>query len=94
WEQARPGANANDMGNREDAAKVPKVMESEKWMLEHINSPFLSLIWSSETPVGSVLARECGASVTFELTDPPHSRASPLPQGISTLLKNAGNPHR
>ncbi len=28
---------------------------------------------------GSGLAREGGASVTDELTDPPHSRASPLP---------------
>ncbi|TSD76941.1 hypothetical protein FFI16_011115 [Pseudomonas sp. KBS0710] len=28
---------------------------------------------------GSGLARECGVSVTDKLTDPPHSRASPLP---------------
>ena len=29
---------------------------------------------------GSGLARECGGSVTHELTDTPYSRASPLPQ--------------
>ncbi|PJK34552.1 hypothetical protein CWC48_04890 [Pseudomonas sp. S10E 269] len=28
---------------------------------------------------GSGLARECGGSVNISLTDPPHSRASPLP---------------
>ena len=32
-------------------------------------------------PCGSGLARECGVSVNISITDPPHSRASPLPQG-------------
>ncbi len=35
------------------------------------------------SPVGAAvrLARECGVSVNISITDPPHSRASPLPQG-------------
>ncbi len=53
---------------------------------------------------GSGLAREGGASVTDELTDPPHSRASPLPHfgmgtsgrgwaGLQTVLGQSGRWH-
>ncbi|RYM43802.1 hypothetical protein EVS84_07850 [Pseudomonas koreensis] len=40
-------------------------------------SPFLCLEYR---PCGSGLARECGVSANMSLSDPPHSRASPLPQ--------------
>ncbi|PMZ75073.1 hypothetical protein C1X25_03980 [Pseudomonas sp. GW247-3R2A] len=33
----------------------------------------------NETQCGSGLARECGVSASISLTEPPHSRASPLP---------------
>ncbi|RQO54496.1 hypothetical protein DBR46_14415 [Pseudomonas sp. KBW05] len=41
---------------------------------------------------GSGLARECGVSVNTSVTDPPHSRASPLPQGISVQHQNFTEP--
>ncbi|RQO53133.1 hypothetical protein DBR46_18325 [Pseudomonas sp. KBW05] len=40
------------------------------------------------TKCGSGLARECGVSVSDELTDPPLSRASPLPHWIFSVLES------
>jgi hypothetical protein len=43
------------------------------------------LYQTPKIPCGSGLARECSLSVTWRLTDPPYSRASPLPQLISVV---------
>ncbi|WP_201196182.1 urea carboxylase [Pseudomonas fluorescens] len=40
----------------------------------------LALKWN--TPCGSGLARESGVPAEVDVSDPPHSRASPLPHGI------------
>ncbi|VVO07990.1 hypothetical protein PS834_03202 [Pseudomonas fluorescens] len=47
-------------------------------------------------PCGSGLARECGGSVMDILTDTPHSRASPLPQGYAhdSTIRSAVRPPR
>ncbi|MCE6979771.1 hypothetical protein EI534_20790 [Pseudomonas frederiksbergensis] len=41
---------------------------------------------STRIPCGSGLARECNLTFNIAVTDPPLSRASPLPQGSSLLL--------
>ena len=45
----------------------------------HANPQLASFSKRHAVNCGSGLARECGVSVTDKLTDPPHSRASPLP---------------
>ncbi len=47
-------------------------------------------------PCGSGLARECGVSVNISITDPAHSRASPLPQGYAhdSTIRSAVRPPR
>ncbi|PTC21365.1 hypothetical protein C0J26_01850 [Pseudomonas baetica] len=45
------------------------------------------------TQCGSGLAREGVVSVTLYFNDPPHSRASPLPQGMSGARLLCVKPH-
>ncbi|RBC02623.1 hypothetical protein C3E97_007640 [Pseudomonas sp. MWU12-2115] len=51
-------------------------------------------VWSDKTPpppCGSGLARESGVSGTSMSTDPPSSRASPLPQGDIRVCPGSGS---